>query len=306
MEKRVDVKANFSCNNKCIFCVQGNKRYIYDDKDTEEMKEILKEAKENGHEAVVFTGGEITIREDLPKLVSYAKRLGFKKIQMQTNGRRFAYKNYCKTLIKSGANEFGLALHGATAKIHDKLTRAEGSFKQTTAGIKNLTSMGQWVNVNCVITKPGYKSFPELADLLISLGVSQYQFAFIHINRIIKDDPELIEKVVPRKSDVMPYIKKGLEKGIDAGVRVMTEAIPFCFMKGYEEYIAEFGKIPDGTVYDADFNIENYANYRKTKGKEKAEKCKNCKYFAVCEGPWKEYPEIFGWDEFKPVKKSSD
>jgi len=300
--KRVDIKANFSCNNKCVFCVQGNKRYKYEDKSTERVKEILKEAKKK-HDMVVFTGGEVTIRNDLPELVSYARDLGFKKIQLQTNGRRFAYKSFCKTMIKSGANEFGLALHGPTAEVHDGLTGAEGSFDQTTAGMKNLTSMAQWVSVNCVITKPGYKHFPELADLLIKLGVNQYQFAFIHINEIIKNDPELIEEVVPKKSEVMPCIKKGLQKGIDAGVHVMTEAIPFCFMEGYESYIAEYDKIPGGDVYDADFSIEDYENYRKTQGKIKAEKCKKCKYYKICEGPWKEYPEIFGWDEFKPVKK---
>ena len=298
--KRVDVKTNFSCNNKCVFCVQGNKRYRHEDKSTERVKEILREAKDK-HDMVVFTGGEITIRKDLPELVSYAKGLGFKKIQMQTNGRMFAYKKFCRTIINAGADEFGLALHGPTAEIHDRLTGAEGAFKQTTAGIKNLKSMGQWVNVNCVVTKPGYKRFPELADLLIDLGVDQYQFAFIHINRIIADDPSLIEEIVPRKSDVMPYLKKGLDKGVRAGVRVMTEAIPFCLMEGYEQFIAENGKIPGGDVYDADFSIEDYENYRKAQGKVKAEKCKKCKYYKVCEGPWKEYPDIFGWDEFKPV-----
>ncbi|MFW6025208.1 MAG: radical SAM protein [Candidatus Woesearchaeota archaeon] len=302
MDKKVDIKLGFSCNNRCIFCVQGNKRFKYEDKSTERIKEILKESVSK-HSIVVFTGGEVTIRDDLPELVSYAKDIGFKVIQIQTNGRRFAYKSYCKTLINAGANDFGLALHGPTPEIHDSLTRAEGSFKQTTKGIQNLAELGQHVGVNCVITKPAYKKFPDLADLLIDLGAAQYQFAFIHINNIIKNDPELIKKIVPKKSDIMPYIKKGLQKGIDAGLNVMTEAIPLCFMEGYEDYVAENGKIPEGSVYDADFSIENYQDYRKNEGKAKAEKCKKCKYYKICEGPWKEYPDIFGWDEFKPIKK---
>lgn len=302
MGKKVDIKLGFSCNNHCVFCVQGDKRYRYDDKSTERVKEILDEARPK-HDMAVFTGGEVTIRDDLPELIAYAREIGFEVVQIQTNGRRFAYKNYCKTVIEAGANDFGLALHGSNAEIHDELTRSKGSFEQTTQGIKNLVSLDQHVGINCVITKPAYKKFPNLADLLIDLGVDQYQFAFIHINEIIKNDPELIEKIVPKKSDVMPYIKRGLQKGIDAGLTVMTEAIPFCFMEGYEEYIAENGKIPGGDVYDADFSIEDYEEYRKNEGKAKAEKCKNCKYYKICEGPWKEYPEIFGWDEFKPVEK---
>jgi hypothetical protein len=32
--------------------------------------------------------------------------------------------------------------------------------------------------------------------------------------------------------------------------------------------------------------------------------CPECDWHASCEGPWREYPELFGWDEFVPVKKA--
>jgi len=298
--QRVDIKLGFQCNNHCRFCVQGNKREIYPNKTTDQIKKILIKTRKK-HQGVVFTGGEPTIRKDLPELVECAKKLGFKIIQIQTNGRMFAYKKFCQNLIKKGANEFALALHGHNAKLHDSLTTVPGSFEQTTTGIKNLKSLNQRVLMNTVITKPNYKYLPQIAKLLVSLGVDQFQFAFIHINQIILNNKKLIDDIVPRKSKVMPYVKKGLQIGIDAGVRVMTEAIPYCFMKGYEDYIAE-KIIPDGAVYDATWSIEDYGSYRRTEGKIKGPNCLKCKYFKVCEGPWKEYPQIFGWEEFKPIK----
>lgn len=299
--QRVDVKLGFQCNNHCRFCVQGNKREIYPDKTTAELKKILREARKK-HQGVVFTGGEPTIRKDLPELVRFAKNLGFKIIQIQTNGRMFAYKKYCQELIKQGANEFALALHGHNPELQDKLTTSPGSFIQTTTGIRNLKSLGQRVLTNTVITKPNYEYLPQIAKLLVNLKVNQFQFAFMHINRLILEDPKWIDEIVPRKSKAIPYVKKGLQIGIDAGVGVMTEAIPYCFMQGYEDYIAE-KVIPDGAVYDATWSIQDYGKYRKTKGKAKGPNCSKCKYFKICEGPWKEYPQIFGWDEFKPVKK---
>lgn len=298
--KRVDIKVGFTCNNRCKFCVQGNKRERQEDKSSSEIKRILEKSRKD-HQGVVFTGGEATLREDLPELVKYAHDLGFDTIQIQSNGRRFAYLDYCKEISTSGATQYALALHGSSPKIHDELTEAPGSFAQTVKGVKNLKSLGGQVLMNSVITKINYKDLPRLADLLIKLEVDQFQLAFIHINNIIFSDPKLIEEIVPRKSEVIPYVKEALQKGIDNNVRVMTEAIPFCFMEGYEKYIAEAGKIPDGAVYDGDFNIENYTSYRKTEGKVKVDKCKKCKQFSVCEGPWKEYPAIFGWDEFKPL-----
>jgi len=298
--RRIDVKVGFQCNNHCIFCVQGDKRKKYPDKTTEEIKKILKESK-NRAEGVVFTGGEPTFRhKELLIWVKYAKKLGYKSIQIQTNARMFSYLDYCKAMVKAGATEFSPALHASTAKIHDYLTKSPSSWEQTTQGIKNLRSLKQYILTNTVITKLNYKDLPNLAKLLVELKVDQFQFAFIHINQIILNDKKLINEIVPKKSEVIPYVKKGLQVGINAGIKVMTEAIPYCFMQGYEKYIAE-RIIPESDVFDANLQIKNYSKYRKMQGKTLGPNCSKCKYFKICEGPWKEYPQIFGWKEFEPI-----
>ena len=299
--KRIDLKVGFQCNNACSFCVQGDKRKKCPNKSSAEIKEILrKEAPD--HQGVVFTGGEPTIRKGLIDWVKYAKQLGYKVVQIQSNGRLFSYKAFCEKLVIVGANEFSPAIHGSKAKIHDGLTRVHGSFKQVVRGIENLKSLNQYVLTNTVITKTNYKDLPELARLLVSLKVNQFQFAFMHINQIIANDQKLIKEIVPRYLDVEPYVKKGLQIGIDAGIKVMTEAIPYCFMKGYEEYIAE-KQIPDTSVFDHDIELADYGLYRKTQGKAKGPNCRKCEHNNTCEGSWKEYPEIFGWEEFVPSSR---
>lgn len=299
--RRIDLKVGFQCSNRCRFCIQGNKRDRYPDKPAKEIKKILKKSRKKA-EGVIFTGGEPTLRpKELLEWVRWAKELGYKSIHIQTNGRMFAYKDYCKDIVEAGANEFSPAIHGSTPKLHDYLTRVPGSFNQTVQGIKNLKSLGQSILTNTVITKSNYKDLPNLAKLLVNLKVNQYQFAFMHINTIIAHNPKLIEEIVPRYFEVEPYVKKGLEIGIKAKIRVATEAIPYCFMKGYEQYIAE-KNIPDTYVFDAAWEWFNSSKHRKTEGKAKGPDCKKCEYNNVCEGPWKEYPEIFGWDEFKPIR----
>jgi len=143
---RVDIKVTFKCNNHCKFCVQGDKRQWCLDKSTDEIKTILRESKGNFGE-VVFTGGEPTIRADIIELVSYAKSLGY-KILIQTNGRMFAYKDFCINMIKAGADVFAISIHGHKAELHDYLTSAKGSFEQSTSGIRNLLSFGkmEWID----------------------------------------------------------------------------------------------------------------------------------------------------------------
>jgi len=297
--KRLDLKVGFQCNNRCLFCIQGDKRYSCPNKSDKEVKKILERMK-NDHEGIVFTGGEPTVRSELIGWVKYAKKLGYKSIQIQTNGRMLSYINYCKALIKAGANEFSPALHGSNAKIHDSLTQMPGSFEQTVQCIKNLRELGQYILTNSVVTKMNYKDLPNLAQLLVNLKVDQFQFAFMHINQIITHDKDLINKIVPRYKEAVPYIKKGIDIGVKAGIKVMVEAVPYCFMKGYEKYVSE-QYIPFTSVIDDNVELADYGFYRKTKGKTKGPQCKECKYDRICEGPWREYPQIFGWDEFRPI-----
>lgn len=298
LEKRVDIKVGFRCNNNCRFCVQANKRN-WGNKTTGQIKNDLNDAKKTKCEGVVFTGGEPTIRDDILEIVGYAKKIGFNTIQIQTNGRMLAYMNFCRKLTEAGANEFSPALHGHTAQLHDFLTNSPGSFRQTVQGIKNIKKLNQRVITNTVVTKPNYRHLPEIAKLLIKLDVDQFQFAFVHP---IGNAGENFDSIVPNMSLAAPYIHKGLHMGIDAGIRVMAEAMPYCLMQGYEKYVSE-RYIPPTEIRDAGCNIFDYDERRKTESKMKFPQCKKCGYDKVCEGPWKEYPEKRGNSEFKPVKK---
>jgi MoaA/NifB/PqqE/SkfB family radical SAM enzyme len=300
MGHRIDIKVGYQCNNHCQFCVQGDKRYRRGDKTGAELAGILKKRRKDSDQ-VVFTGGEVTIRKDFFELVGVARDLGYANIQIQSNGRMFAYEDFCKKAVRAGANDFGLALHGSEKGIHDRLTLAPGSFNETVRGIKNLKKLGQKVILNTVINKINYKDLPDIARLLVSLGVDQFQFAFIHICKLIMEDPVMIRKIVPRKSQVKDFVKKGLQIGIDNHRVVMVEALPYCFMNGYEECISD-RYIPP-TSLEEDFFISDFDKVRREEGKIKGPRCPQCKHYVECEGPWKEYPHLFGWDEFKPIER---
>jgi molybdenum cofactor biosynthesis enzyme MoaA len=297
---RIDLKVGFACNNHCHFCVQGDKRLKWGAKPVEELRKILEEGRPAA-DALVFTGGEPTVRRDLPDLIAYARQLGYKTIQIQSNGRMFAHKGYCKLVIEKGANEFSPALHGHTAALHDYLTDAPGAWSQTVQGIRNLKALGQYVLTNSVVTKSNFRHLPELAKLLTVLGVDQFQFAFVHPTGTAGKE---FAAVVPRMVMAAPYIMKGLQIGLDAGRRVTTEAVPYCILPGYEDCVVE-KYIPRTAVFDAECTIADYTKYRHEEGKLKGPDCRQCKHDSECEGPWREYPERFGWEEFRPVRRAA-
>ncbi|MBT3193207.1 MAG: radical SAM protein [Verrucomicrobia bacterium] len=294
---KVDVKCGFRCNNMCRFCVQGSKRQKYTDFSTERILHTLELARSDS-ESVVLTGGEPTTREDFLRLVRRASELGFSHIQIQTNGRMFASDGFCEDTVAAGANDFSLALHGHAKVLHDYLTRVPGSFHETARGIRNLKRLGQHVGSNTVITRSNYRHLPAIARLLVHLGVDQFQFAFVHA---LGTAAENFARIVPRYILVEPHAKKGLDVGIRHGVRVMTEAIPYCFMEGYTDYVAE-KVIPRTRIYDVSV-VDDYTHYRVTEGKTKNVQCEECRFVDICEGPWKEYPEAYGWSEFRPLPR---
>lgn len=296
--RRLDIKVGFKCNNLCYFCAQGHKRDFVPERPTKEIIAELIKARRQGISQVVFTGGEPTFHKDIIYLVSECRRLGFSSIQLQTNARMLAYMSFLKQLVEAGVTEIAPSIHGAIAETHKKLTRADESFSQTIIGIRNAVKLGLSVVTNTVITTLNYKELPDIAKLLVNLGVNQYQFAFIHIVGTAWENKEWL---VPRKSQIIKYVHKGLDIGIKAKIKGCTEAIPYCFMKGYEDCISE-KIIPEGPVSDFDMYVENFGEYRRTLGKVKGPLCPKCKHFKVCEGPWKEYPQMYGWKEFKPVK----
>ncbi len=295
--RRIDLKVGFSCNNRCRFCVQGDKRDRYPDKDTATLLQALEQGREHADE-VVLTGGEVTIRKDLPEIVKHAASLGYRVIQLQTNGRILSAKRAVDKLVAAGVTEFSPALHGPTAEIHDTLTGVSGAFKQTVRGIRNVKAAGMPVITNSVITRANHTLVDELTALLIALGVDQLQLAFVHA---LGTAGANFTEIVPRLSDTQPYVLKALARARAAGMTAFTEAIPLCFLPGAERHAAEW-IIPVTRILDAEHVVENYTWTRLHEAKLKGPQCGECALEPHCEGPWREYPEHFGWEEFVPVE----
>lgn len=298
--KKADVKTGFLCNSNCRFCVQGDQKKAFGNKTTIELKKIIEDASRDCG-IIVFTGGEVGIREDIIKLVQYASQFKFKTIQIQSNGRAFMCEDFCRDIIRGGANEFALALHGHIPELHNFLTQSQG-FKQTVRGIRNLKKLDQRVIVNIVVTKPNYRHLPDIVKLLVSLNVDQIQLAFIHaLGAAAKN----FDSVVPRMTLVMPYVMKSIRIAHHFNKSIVTEAIPYCLMPGYEDCISE--KImPEMKIFEYDYIIPDFTIARREMGKLRGPNCLECLHFDTCEGLWKEYPETFGWDEFLPIKKQGN
>lgn len=87
---------------------------------TDEWKTVLQKAWNAGIPHVVFTGGEPTLRADLPDLIAEAERLG-QVSGVSTDGLKLADPEYMKLLVKSGLDHAMILLDTENPKAWDGL-----------------------------------------------------------------------------------------------------------------------------------------------------------------------------------------
>jgi uncharacterized radical SAM superfamily Fe-S cluster-containing enzyme len=116
------------CNLKCKFCFasSGDQNESFDI-ELENIKfmynSVLKSA---GTCNIQLSGGEPTMREDLPDIIRLGHNLGFEFIQVNTNGIRIASDmKYVKKLKEAGLDSIFLQFDGTNDVIYKKLRGVE-------------------------------------------------------------------------------------------------------------------------------------------------------------------------------------
>jgi radical SAM protein with 4Fe4S-binding SPASM domain len=166
---RMDLAITYRCNNACAHCYNGRPRN-YPELSTCEWFKILDKLWELGIPHVVFTGGEPTLREDLPDLIRHAESNG-QITGLNTNGRKLKDQKYLDQLIEAGLDHVQITLESHIPSIHDQMVCHSGSWHETIEGIKNAVASKLYVMTNTTMLQVNYKTIPETLEFLGELGL---------------------------------------------------------------------------------------------------------------------------------------
>jgi radical SAM protein with 4Fe4S-binding SPASM domain len=169
---RMDLALTFKCPNNCIHCYAGGPHETAE-LSTDQWKEVIDRLSQIGVFIVTFTGGEPTLREDLPELLQYAQNKGM-VTGLITNGRKLKDKAYVKTLEKTGLDFIQVTLESHLPKVHDLMTATKGSWKETVTGIKNAVQTQIYVTTNTTLSKYNAPSFLKTIDYIKELNVAAF------------------------------------------------------------------------------------------------------------------------------------
>jgi uncharacterized radical SAM superfamily Fe-S cluster-containing enzyme len=126
------IDATNRCNMACPICFAyaGASNYVYEPsyRQIVDMIKLLRANSPWACNALQFSGGEPTLRNDLPDLIKEARKAGITHVEVNTNGVRIAEEiEYFKKLFDAGLSTLYLQFDGLRDEIYRK-TRARADF----------------------------------------------------------------------------------------------------------------------------------------------------------------------------------
>jgi MoaA/NifB/PqqE/SkfB family radical SAM enzyme len=301
--KCFDILLNYNCNAKCLFCSQDFEwRKTPNDLPFEKAVEHMYMAYKNGYRRLGFTGGEPTIRRDLPKLIALARKIGYTYIRIQTNGVRIADYDYVKSLADAGLTFVKYSIHGHTPELHDELVAVPGAFDKCLKSIEHLRRLNVGVGINIVLNERNYRHLTEFYELfLLKLQLSN----FVIIAPLYEGNMRLNDvkgaSIGARITEMAPHIRKAFEVFTKINYPKPPLLLHFtpCVLPGYEQQMLGWSAFntmvvsPSGVKRDLDQTAQLHT--------VKTEACGRCVYNDRCIGFDSSYARVFGTNEIKPI-----
>lgn len=339
--RKVELNLGYSCNAKCPFCyyyesviTKTNEQTLT----TEQAKRQLRQARKLGITEIEFTGGEVTLRDDLLELIAYAKRkAGFKVVCIITNGIRLAKRDYVEALAGAGLDDILFSVHGHNALIHDGLTKVPRSFHRIMEAIDHAHDFGLHVRTNTVVCNNNYRYLDKIMHLLIDKRVDNINF--VMFNPVIQaTNIDIVKDVYVNYADAGREIIKAIRAHEARLPHFNVRYMPFCFLPGYERYVTNM----DQMTFDPD-EWDNYVSFRLRKGRVvaglaailgllntpylksilglgwktlrtaglsrfyvlkdrvKTRSCRQCAYTSVCDYLYRDYCKRYGVADVMPI-----
>jgi len=134
---------------------------------TDEWRAILDKAWQSGIPHIIFTGGEATLRDDLPDLIAHAERNG-QVCGLLTDGLKLADKEYLDLLLQTGLDHLLFLL--------------QPDNKESWIALANIMAEDIFVTVHLTLNEGNIRNADETLERLAKLGVQSLSLTISDIS----------------------------------------------------------------------------------------------------------------------------
>ena len=139
---------------------------------TEEWQAILQKAWDAGVPHAILTGGEPTLRPDLPELIAFTEKIGM-VCGLLTDGLRLTDRTYLQQILQAGLDHVMLLL--------------DPTQEQSWEAVRDLVVADISTTVHLTVTSKNAEGIPALFDRLVQMQIKQLSLS--------TDDPALKDKL---------------------------------------------------------------------------------------------------------------
>jgi MoaA/NifB/PqqE/SkfB family radical SAM enzyme len=332
--RNVEINVGKVCNNKCVFCLDGQpSKEDHAFMPFDAMKLELERWRAEGHLSVGFLGGEPTTYPKIIESVQHAKDLGFTRIALATNAMMLRRMPFLDKLLDAGLTRATVSMHGHTKELEDKLVLVPGAYEKKCQALRNLKQrqregkLADGVSVNIVLNGWNYKHLPQMMRFFFEdMALDDLRVNFVRPEGFAENNSDLTQTY----TDTIKVLMKAVLLNEEHFKRVFTfGGIPMCMLPerflGSEPLLRKYmGDIyrdlsTDCSIRSAGTSgvegtstIEggrarfNWQDRKRFDLKHHMSGCARCAHTDLCEGVWRGYLEIYGESEFSPLQLSDD
>ncbi|TFG63114.1 MAG: radical SAM protein, partial [Spirochaetales bacterium] len=163
-----EIALTYRCQNRCDFCYASSpyRGREMREMNTAEVKTVIDRIFDEARvPAISFTGGEPTLRDDLPELIAYAAKKGM-RTNLITNGLRCADRDFTAALADAGLKSAQVSLESHDREIHNAVTGNPAAYDRVVPGIHNLASRKIHTHTNTTICSRNREHLIPLARFI--------------------------------------------------------------------------------------------------------------------------------------------
>lgn len=249
-----EIALTYLCQNRCTFCYASapDRGRQVPEMTTAQVRQILDTIVDDARVPTVsFTGGEPTLRSDLPDLIAYAKGRRL-RTNLITNGRRCGASGYVERLAEAGLDSAQISLEAADPVVHDAIVGRPGAWAATLRGLQCLKAAGIHVHTNTTICSLNRDHLLALVDWL-----GNREQPYLSMNMVIRTG-DAVGSMEIGYGDIGELVVRLKERAAEHGMRfVWYSPVPLCLFNpvahglGSQSCSAADGLLsiaPDGSV----------------------------------------------------------
>ncbi len=165
----------YRCNLQCPYCYNPLDLDAYRDEiDTATWQRVIGQAADLGIVQLGFSGGEPTLRRDLPALVQTAAQRGL-YTNLITQGT-FLDAARIDELAGAGLDHIQISLQAPERELADAIAGTV-VHERKLAAIERVQNSGMALTLNCVLHRNNHATIAQVIDLAAALGVRKLELA---------------------------------------------------------------------------------------------------------------------------------